>query len=101
MQKSENLYFSANIEWFEERTRTTTVSYGGISTKFKICKGVYLRGGSIAPMRNTEEYLKLIDNIKYKSIHKIKIATDDYKKAYDKLINSIPVLKEENIEYRG
>ena len=26
---------------------------------------------------------------KYKSIHKIKIATDDYKKAYDKLINSI------------
>ena len=62
LQKSENLYFSANIEWFEERTRTTTVSYGGISTKFKICKGVYLRGGSIAPMRNTEEYLKLIDN---------------------------------------
>ena len=52
-------------------------------------------------VKQQEEYLKLIDNIKYKSIHKIKIATDDYKKAYDKLINSIPVLKEENIEYRG
>ena len=62
LQKSESLYFTAKIEWFEERTRTTSVSYGGISTKFKICKGVYLRGGSIAPMRNTEEYLKLIDN---------------------------------------
>lgn len=62
LQKSENLYFKAKIEWFEERTRTTTVSYGGISTRFRICKGVYLRGGSIAPMRNTEEYLKLIDN---------------------------------------
>ena len=61
LQKSESLYFTAKIEWFEERTRTTSVSYGGISTKFKICKGVYLRGGSIAPMRNTEEYLKLID----------------------------------------
>lgn len=61
LQKSENLYFTAKIEWFEERTRTTSVSYGGISTKFKICKGVYLRGGSIAPTRNTEDYLKLID----------------------------------------
>ncbi len=62
LQKNENLYFTANIEWYEERTRTTTVSYGGVSTKFRICKGVYLRGGSIAPTRNTEEYLKFIDN---------------------------------------
>lgn len=44
-------------------------------------------------------YLKLIDDIKYKSIHKIKIATDDYNKAYKKLINSIPVLKEAGIKY--
>lgn len=61
LQKSENLYFTANVEWYEERTRTTTVSYGGVGTRFKICKGVYLRAGSIAPMRNTETYLKLID----------------------------------------
>lgn len=46
-------------------------------------------------------YLKLIDDIKYKNIHKIKIATDDFKKAYDKLIKSIPVLKENNIKYNG
>ncbi len=52
-------------------------------------------------IKQQEEYLKLIDSIKYKSIHKIKIATDDYEKAYNKLINSIPTLKEENIEYKG
>lgn len=46
-------------------------------------------------------YLKLIDGIKYKSIHKLKIATDDYNKAYKKLINSIPVLKDSNIAYKG
>ena len=62
IQKSENMYFSATIDWYEERTRTTTISYGGIGAKFKICKGVYLRAGSIAPIRNTEEYLKFIDS---------------------------------------
>ncbi|MBR6154875.1 MAG: hypothetical protein IKQ43_10620 [Treponema sp.] len=61
IQKGENLFFSDKIEWFEERTRTTSVSYGGIGTRFKICKGVYLRAGSIAPSRNTEQYMKLID----------------------------------------
>ncbi len=62
LQKSENLFYSTNISWYEERSRTTTISYGGLSTKFKICKGVYLRGGIMAPMRNTEDYLKFIDN---------------------------------------
>jgi len=46
-------------------------------------------------------YLKLIDDIKHKNIHKLKIATDDYSKAYKKLISSIPVLKNENIVYKG
>lgn len=44
-------------------------------------------------------YLKLLDEIKYKNIHKIKIATDDFDKAYKKLINSIPILKESEIKY--
>ena len=44
-------------------------------------------------------YIDLIDNIKYKNIHRIKIATDDYKKAYQKLISKIPVLRENNIKY--
>ena len=46
------------------------------------------------------EYLKLIDNIKYKSIHKIKIATDDFNKAYNKLIKKIPVLSDMGIVYK-
>lgn len=44
-------------------------------------------------------YINLINNIKYKNIHKIKIATDDYKKAYQKLISKIPVLKESGMKY--
>lgn len=44
-------------------------------------------------MNQQNAYLKLLDNIKYKNIHKIKISTDDFTKAYNKLIKSIPVLK--------
>lgn len=46
-------------------------------------------------------YLKLLSNIKYKSINKIKIPTDNFNIAYKKLISSIPILKESNIEYKG
>ena len=61
MQKNEHAYFSAQINWYEERTRTTTISYAGISSKFRICKGLYFKAGTIAPARNAEQYLKLID----------------------------------------
>ncbi len=44
-------------------------------------------------------YLKLLDDIKCKNIHKIKIATDNLDKAYKKLITKIPVLKEAGIKY--
>lgn len=62
IQKSESLYYKTNIRWYEERSRTTYSNYGGVSTRIKICKGVYLHGGSIAPSRHTEEYMKLIDS---------------------------------------
>lgn len=45
-------------------------------------------------------YLKLIDNIKYKTINKIKIPTDDFRKAYNTLIKKIPILRENNIIYK-
>ena len=48
-----------------------------------------------------EAYLNIINNIKYKSINKIKIPTDDFNKAYKKLINSIPILKDSGIKYNG
>lgn len=62
IQKSERLYYKTNINWYEERTRTTSVNYAGVSTRVKICKGVYLKVGSIAPSRHTEEYMKKIDS---------------------------------------
>ena len=62
IQKSETLYYKTHITWYEERTRTTHVDYTGISTRFRICKGVYLRAGNIAPSRHTEEYMKEIDS---------------------------------------
>ena len=62
IQKSETLYYKAPIGWYEERTRTTNVNYGGVSTRIRICKGVYINAGSIAPSRHTEEYLKFIDS---------------------------------------
>ena len=34
-------------------------------------------------------------------INKIKIATDDFPRAYKKLINEIPILKESGIVYSG
>ena len=45
-------------------------------------------------------YLKLADNLKAANINVLKIATDNYEKAYNKLINSIPILKDSNIIYK-
>lgn len=45
-------------------------------------------------------YLKLADNLKEENINVLKIATDNYEKAYNELINSIPILKNSNIIYK-
>lgn len=45
-------------------------------------------------------YLKLADNLKEANINVLKIATDNYEKAYNELINSIPILKNSNIIYK-
>lgn len=45
-------------------------------------------------------YLKLADNLKAANINVLKIATDNYEKAYNELINSIPILKDSNIIYK-
>ena len=41
-----------------------------------------------------KEYIKLLNNIKYKNINKLLIYTDNYDEAYKELIESIPILKE-------
>ena len=45
-------------------------------------------------------YLKLADNLKAANINVLKIETDNYEKAYNELINSIPILKDSNIIYK-
>lgn len=62
LQKNEILYYFDKINWYEERSRTKYVSYGGLSTNFRICKGVSIRAGGIAPSRETEQYMKHIDS---------------------------------------
>ncbi len=44
-------------------------------------------------------YLSLADGIKNKNINVIKIAMDDFKEGYNKLIDNIPILKENGIKY--
>lgn len=46
-------------------------------------------------------YLKLLDEIEYDTINKMKLCVDDYDEAYKILIDSIPVLKDEGIIYHG
>ena len=47
------------------------------------------------------DYLKLATNMKNKNIKAITVAMDDYEKGYKKVIRNIPVLKENNITYKG
>ena len=51
-------------------------------------------------IKQQEAYLKLAMNLKRTNIKPIKIAMDDFEKGYNKLIRSIPVLKNENIKYK-
>lgn len=61
LQKNENAYYTAQVNWYEERTRTSRVSYAGVATSVRIAKGVYLRSGKFTPAVYSEAYLKLID----------------------------------------
>ena len=70
---------------YGKRLRRTHHNYQAFSLK------------SSVDQQNT--YLKLADDIKEKNINVLKIAMDDYRKGYEKIIRKIPVLKEHNIEY--
>ena len=85
-----NIYFVVlylkDIELYEKRLRRVHHNYQAFSLQ------------SSVDQQNT--YLKLADQIKEKNINIVKIPMDDYKKGYKRLINKIPVLKENNIEYK-
>ncbi len=85
-----NIYFVVlylkDVQIYEKRLRRMHHNYQAFSLQ------------SSVDQQNA--YLKLADNIKEKNIKVLKIAMDDYKKGYDKLIKNIPVLKENNIKYK-
>lgn len=85
-----NIYFVVlylkDEQLYEKRLRRTHHDYQAFSLQ------------SSVDQQNA--YLKLANDIKEKNIKVLKIAMDDYKKGYDKLIKNIPVLKENNIKYK-
>jgi hypothetical protein len=62
LQAKEICHYIAEIDWLEQRTVTKKVNYAGVSTRFRLAKGVYLRAGSIKPLRVTEDVWKEIDS---------------------------------------
>ena len=85
-----NIYFCAlylkDVSLYEKRLRRRHHNYQSFSIESSV--------------KQQEEYLKLADGLKKTNIKAIKIPMDDFKKGYDKLIKSIPILKEEKIEYK-
>ena len=61
LQKEEVCYAARDVTWFEYRTVTKRVRYGGPTATTKIVKGVYFRAGDIAVQRVSEDIVKKID----------------------------------------
>lgn len=60
-QRGEEFYYTTHVEWDEERRRQVYTTYSGLALSYRICRGVTLRSGAIAPSRHSEEYLSKID----------------------------------------
>lgn len=60
--KGERCYLEALASWYELRTRTTSISYGGPVVSFRIAKGIRYRLGNVTPIRHTRDELTLIDS---------------------------------------
>lgn len=62
IQKSESLYFMAQVSWKEQRRVTKRVNYSGPTARIKIAKGVYYRMGSISAKTISEDVWQVIDS---------------------------------------
>jgi len=62
LPKNELCYFRVRVKWYEKRTVTKRVNYGGPSARIKIMKGVYYRAGSMAVQSVSSEEIRLIDS---------------------------------------
>lgn len=76
--KDENLY--------EKRLRRIHHNYQSFSLKNSV--------------EQQSTYLKLANEIKEKNIKVLKIEMDDYEKGYNKIVKSIPLLRENNVIYK-
>jgi hypothetical protein len=62
LMRGEICHFMGYGEWWELRTRTTRITYGGPIATVRIAKGLRYRIGSIAPHRMTKEEMTHIDS---------------------------------------
>jgi DnaJ-domain-containing protein 1 len=60
--KGERCYSQTMADWYELRTKTTSVSYHGPSVSIRIAKGVRYRLGNVTPIRHTKEELTRLDS---------------------------------------
>ncbi|MFM7729421.1 MAG: hypothetical protein ACKO6L_00090 [Flavobacteriales bacterium] len=62
LPKTEKCHFRIEqVDWHEVRTVRQRVGYAGISTRFKLMKGVYLNAGGFKPMSYSRDEVQLID----------------------------------------
>lgn len=84
-----NIYFVVlylkNEKLYEKRLKRVHHNYKEFSLKSSVDQ--------------QKTYLELADNIDKSKVKVIKVAMDDYKDGYDKIIKDIPLLKESNIKY--
>lgn len=62
LQRGENCYYSNYVEWYEKRTVTKRINYGGPVARIRIAKGLYYRVGSVNYEKVSSEHLLLIDS---------------------------------------
>jgi hypothetical protein len=62
LQKSEVCYFECYAYWYEHRTVSTRINYGGTTARIKIMKGVYYSTGSVKVQSVKSEELRQIDS---------------------------------------
>ncbi len=62
LQRNEKCYFICNMDWYENRSVTRRIRYGGPTYRIRIAKGLYWRMGDLAVQRVSEDVLAKIDS---------------------------------------
>lgn len=61
LKQGERVFFDGDAEWFELKTVSRTVSYGGLTGSVRIAKGLRFRYGSLSVSAPPVESVQLID----------------------------------------